>query len=763
MYYISLDESGDFENFKGERDTKPVFIAGVVFDSDEMEMKYEKNRIRAYLKAVCRSVSTTFPKALHVGEGANKDDVAKTKRKIGETIQAFFNDGDYPGKAELEEKYQKRKGKYYLYCYLKGENGKSNRLADLPIERISDDHLGNLYVHMAEDIIERLVFHNPVLTGNEFTIQLATRKFVYDGTAEGCSIEKAKEYRKKLNKEGYEEFIPQFVWNIKDPDRRKEEKDKYKNEKASFRLTDQLTYWKSIERAVYNSEKPVKLNGFSVEEINYNVQGNDNERNMTFLYLADIICSILPFNIPSGANYIDEIGNRARDLLGDNVLFYVYDDVDTLYGKALRSYERGNCYEALEYIYDALQLNLHSVLFYKSYPIKRLLNAMRRNIGSESLYDAITKLNNFAYSNDIDRKRLTFMFREIARLYKAADGKDNYERFMSYGYDLYSAGVSAYTHFGDGETAYKYYEECSKYEKYVNIEKILVTTNKLAVFYQDRFRYKEAYQISKKNIEKAELVLPAIEKAGIGSYSFMKAYAIAISQYGQIVSFVKPVEAKRAFEKALAILKEDKFNYYITLSYYLHLLIEMGDVKKYEKVSEEYFSISGLDSQLKSIFDVSSKKSRDDKRFAPEFALYLYVKGLYSLYEVETISPEILEGLRNIDKKFVNKTGEDHPWELIYKYLAFIFYRVGDVETANAYMEKTRIAHYEKGQIIDAIILHGELEYKLLSKDEYTEKLNELTECMKGINWEAYDALVNKKTNSAKVKCIDRMISYTFD
>ena len=35
MYYISLDEVGDFENIKNQRDTAPVFIGGVVYEAVE--------------------------------------------------------------------------------------------------------------------------------------------------------------------------------------------------------------------------------------------------------------------------------------------------------------------------------------------------------------------------------------------------------------------------------------------------------------------------------------------------------------------------------------------------------------------------------------------------------------------------------------------------------------------------------------------------------------------------------------------------------
>ena len=50
MITISLDEYGEFE----KEDTKPLFIAGIVFDDqdDEKEEWTERNRIKSYYKRV---------------------------------------------------------------------------------------------------------------------------------------------------------------------------------------------------------------------------------------------------------------------------------------------------------------------------------------------------------------------------------------------------------------------------------------------------------------------------------------------------------------------------------------------------------------------------------------------------------------------------------------------------------------------------------------------------------------------------------------
>lgn len=50
MITISLDEYGEFE----KEDTKPLFIAGIIFDDqdDEKEEWTERNRIKSYYKRV---------------------------------------------------------------------------------------------------------------------------------------------------------------------------------------------------------------------------------------------------------------------------------------------------------------------------------------------------------------------------------------------------------------------------------------------------------------------------------------------------------------------------------------------------------------------------------------------------------------------------------------------------------------------------------------------------------------------------------------
>ena len=109
MITISLDEYGEFE----KEDTKPLFIAGIIFDDqdDEKEEWTERNRIKSYYKRVIADSGGNFqyPEDLHSNGDKKRDrEVIKlVKSKVQETLPEFITKGTYQGET-LNDDYERK-------------------------------------------------------------------------------------------------------------------------------------------------------------------------------------------------------------------------------------------------------------------------------------------------------------------------------------------------------------------------------------------------------------------------------------------------------------------------------------------------------------------------------------------------------------------------------------------------------------------------------------------------------------------------------
>ena len=106
MIKISLDECGDFENIKGEREETPVFIGGVIYDDygHDDEKYIEQRRISAYYKSVCRDVGgeCSYPQDLHCdGNVSRNRKVGKVKERVNETLGEFLQKGTLLAAGEI--------------------------------------------------------------------------------------------------------------------------------------------------------------------------------------------------------------------------------------------------------------------------------------------------------------------------------------------------------------------------------------------------------------------------------------------------------------------------------------------------------------------------------------------------------------------------------------------------------------------------------------------------------------------------------------
>ena len=187
---------------------------------------------------------------------------------------------------------------------------------------------------------------------------------------------------------------------------------------------------------------------------------------------------------------------------------------------------------------------------------------------------------------------------------------------------------------------------------------------------------------------------------------------------GQAYAFLRKKEAENAFQKALENMGEiNSPNYLITASYLLHFYLDMKMQEPFEKIAAQYFAEKkGLREQFSYILSEGNKGIQG--RFSMKFALYVFVRGIYTFY-MEKLSEKMLQRLLNVERE-AEKTGKEaarqlsgHPWEIIYKYLALIAYDKGYKEQAQRCMEKAETAVRNQGMIIDMICWFEKMEFAM--------------------------------------------------
>ena len=677
MITVSLDESsGVFESFvtnnpKHEKDIP--LVAGLIFDDlgIDGELEEEKKRIKAFLEEVCNDLSIQFPNDMHINRGTHWRDpdyngtkVSRFKHRIGNVIPHFFK--------------LNRKGNYYIYSNVKSLKGKTD-LIGLTDGFVDDASFSNLYIHMVEDVFSKIILYNPLINNNT-----------------GISISFASRSTPVLNDDQKDDYRS-VGYSIRDKD------------KVAFVGTGDV-YRTSLNREIIASGKnDIRIDSFNVVSIDYGYRRQfDKKPPLTeqeaieqgFLYLADIICDYLGDRLSiDDSNIIEKIADRAGNLVpAEQTIIFGYDDIESEFMRSWISTENGDIYKALDCAYDALHLRGQFTDYYKQrwYPI--LYQKMGDEITQNTFEIAVKSFGNSAYSNNVDPNKLRFVYEHLEMMVSSI------ERCSSEVlYELYDTGFSAFNHVGDSNKAESCFEECKKYSSEVGIERYFNTMNKYVVSLQDRFRYDEALEYASESEDAQSRIHNALED----KYNSIavKNYAKTISQLGQVYASLRNPKAAEKFKEALFLLKKDSADYYITESYLLHHLIDMGERDEYEKYANDYFGGRSVDERLGFILEYG----RDGMRFSLPFAMFIHIKAVYKFY-ITGISDAYIEALLNNDYFVEIKNKDSHPWELIYKYLALIALYKGNNSKFIKYWDYSKLPYEKSENIVKAIVVHNNIE-----------------------------------------------------
>ena len=705
MITLSLDEFGDFEGIKG--DNNPIGIAGILYDDggNITDTVNEKKRVEMFYRMCIASVRKqngndsdfSYPNALHSNGSRERDSriVGPVKRKVNSAIGEFLKNATFEGK-EILDKTLKRKGKYYVFGIIKSDRGMSMLSGNNANFLVNDEKGSNLYFHMASEVVNRMLFHNPLIPDiKSVSINIASRR---SSDLSRNSAEAMEYYQ-----QGYKEK-------------------QSTNSKVFFGVANADIYRPVISQEMIRSEKEnIIIKDFSVKPIVYSA----NADNMEFLYFADSICTFLSNNIKGSTDSekLTKIVNKANQIIDrTGSIIFGYDEIDLSFQKAWSLYENGDYYECLCVCYDSKLKSGGYSAYYQNW-FEYIRNLIINNADESRLTRAVKGLHDTIMTNSYNQDRAVYILNTLEKMSGKVESLLDDTESRDIMYTLYDIGVSAYCHIGDSKRAIQYYNRCKKFASRVSVEQYLETLNKMSETLIDNFEWKKAKQIADDSVKyqeellKMKNALPVYRKDNnMTSIGLAKAY----SQKAQVYAFMKEKEALDFFKKALNIFENDSANYRITQSYLLHYYIDNGMKDEYINEARAYF---GGNDGLREQFDFLMNESfKETPIFNYKYALYVFIRGVYA-FRMEEMSDDFMEILYDIEgqikKTEIDVKGEKnssfeklmgHPSEIIFKYLSLIALAKGDKDKANLFKRKINSCLDYKGAAINLIIMYGEVE-----------------------------------------------------
>ncbi len=728
MITISLDEYGEFE----KQENKPLFIAGVIFDDGEeeektIEDKIERERIRAYYKKVIASAGEglSYPQDLHSNGDLKRDhDVIRlVKAKVQDTLAEFMNEGTYNGEPLCDDngkKIRTRKGKYHLFVMLKSDDGKTSLLKKSANMLARDDWAANRYFHMASSVVNRIIFRNPLYKKGRvpsISIDIATR-------STGNVKYMDSDLKDKFKKQSYK------TAEIKNSDYQ------------YYSIMNADIYRTLIAQEMVNTGNiSINIKNLFVKSIKYDPDASM----MEFLYLSDSLCSVLGYKLQgtSADGWLSQIVDRTKKLNWKTQnLVFGYDEIDNYFSKAWKYYEQGNLFEALSIVYDAKIQEGTFAEYYKNNWFPYLEKRICETVTPEIFNCSVNNLSAMLTTNNLEQEKLVYLMQQFEQMVVSVENKyRSVDMKSSVLYKLYDAGVSAFCHVGNAQTALTYYQKCKQYAFYVGVDAFLKTNNKLIVCLEDCFEWDKALAIADENVNNQQLVselkgdiLNQKENASLDE-------AKAISQLARIYAAKRDPKAEKYFRKALQIFEEGSANYKITQSYLLHFYADMNMQEAFDQEIQAYLDGNGsVNKRLKYILNSNVETH---SLFSNAYALYVLIRGLVYFHS-QKVDDKLWEKLVVLDETFIQKNGKKpsgHPWEIIYKYLEMLAFERNDDEAREKFARLKKESLKYRGEIITALELFGDAEVAEYTKD--TQERDRITNQLVAYLQKHFDAIRN--------------------
>lgn len=642
MLTVCLDESGSFENFREVKN--PVrFIGGVTYTGDDYEN--EKNNIEAFLKEQCRELGMNYPKEIHAREITS----IYKKNALKSNLKKYLNSN----------------GKYRAVLMIKSKSPRKDysNISNM----VDDDTASNLYEHMISQLINNIMFYNPYFSDErQINLEIATRSIPVPNN----NITEIEKYEA-------------LGYNSTKLDR-----------ETRYYLTDQRTFKSAISTKMMESrikkEVNVKLN---VQSINYMSAGKDEKRKTTpFLYIADLVCDMIRDSIDSMANdfNLGKCYQEMKDVTLNDTFCWVYDDIDCMWTSLYENYSNGDYIGCLKMIFDMHEKKS----FFRDYYSKHWVDVIDGKLytifdpDKADLYITeaeylLSKGRKTREKHERDIPLGVFIGQRLWEDIKKFETQNPGCRIKSsLKYKLSDLMIMGYNHQGNIQKPKEYFKICSDLRGSVSPEDYFGTLLSTAQIYANEFDFHSALKLIEDNIKYLYSIKNVYQEIsnGINTKNDKVRYGLlgkALSSLGQFSAFLGK-NALQYFEKALEEFDNPSLNRSITVSYILHHALDMKDTDLYKKYEMEYFGSKDLRKQLEIIKD---KKD--------SYMLYIYIKSLKVFYEYR-VDRELVKNIQ-LQLSRYETLGFDvssHPWELIYKYMAQLFYENRMFSQAKQVLEK---------------------------------------------------------------------------
>lgn len=685
MITIALDEGGHFENI-GES-AKCMFVGGVIFKyNSNTNCKKELCRLQQFFKETCNEVGCKYPEDLHYnrieGKVVNGKSADKVKKALIENLSDFLN-------AKGKWQNDSPNGTYYIYAVVGDKEGIGSFIQKGISNLIDDNQACNRYEHMAYRVIENILFYNPVLLDNEVRLNLATRVIATNDD---------EKITKEVLATGHERFKDDI-----------------------YKVTNSSSFRAALATMIQNSNRTdIQFNDLRAESIYY-YQNEDKNLKQGFLYLSDTICSLFS-DILKGCNRadtgIEKLWQKCQEYAYKKTFFWTYNEFDQRYRKLYRAFERKDYYETLKEMYSLSKESEKNYSVYETLWFTHVKKGILFSNTLDALSDTITKLDKALVSSAITVVEARFIYNLIKpRIEELCTTFQSSILFR-----LYKVELAINNHEGNYPDASKSFEKCMEYSQYVSVEEYLELRNMYSVSLCDSQDFEKAIEVTKETLEWGELLIDVKKAIYPHNDKIFVHYGRTLSQLGQCYAFDENFDsAFNYFKKAISSFGTEKGEINRTLSYLLHAAIEAKNASLYEQYSSEYFDSTDRKEQLLRLLS--------EDNIPNSFGLYVYLKAYYVFY-LETAEREITEDiLQKIEKCKKYKNNDQHPWEMIFKYAAFLSASIENKkyrEKGSEYISLAKALKNPEG-ILKPICDEIDIQYKSVLNGKYAFENSKLS------------------------------------
>lgn len=712
MLTIALNEYGDFHHLGQKKDSlKHIhFITGIVYDDEgsEQDLRNEQIRLDRFFRAVAEASNSDYPQGFFgdtkandlegateiEGNSQNKSQIRRNMKRYRDALDAalpeFLTNGTYEGQQLVG---MPRVGHYAITLMLKSEAGKTQFLQPYMSELLHDGVASNLYWHMADSLVSRLVLSNPfALHNNRVQLHLASQLVDVKET----EYDRLAEYRRL----GYKPYDFQ--------------NEQLKKEGIiTYQVGNDFTYRAALDRRMIEFNRPdldvVQLKSVSVQ---YDDDRPEMTANFAFLYLAGHICGNFIyygaerdtkdiFKFKTLVDFANQINPKYTNYM------FVYDDIDTYFEQAMKAYHNKDYYGALCHLYDGKCCDSKFKSYYETNWFPFVEELIHSADNREAIERAVQSFVNYANQSRLDEGKLHYLYQQLE--YILEDIKDMSCVDKALVYAFYDGGMTAFNHLGKSDVSIACFEKCQALTPTVPLETYMETVRRRIVAKIDCYKYEEALELAKYVVDVEEQIqhIRASLPMGKQAISLGQSY----SQLGQVYAYMERPEAESYFLPAIDIFTVDTDDYYRTVSYLLHYYIDAKQQDAYERWAPNYFGghLNMVD-QLAFLLNMTS----DEKIVQHEsYALYVYIKALYQFYRAR-INKELMETLIKLGRTVgatLDAAPKGHPWELIFTYLALLAYEKGYKVDAEYFRSCIGRSVVNAGPAISNIMTYGELRF----------------------------------------------------